>query len=173
MQNRVKDAQSDTRRVAYQNISSLCNGRKTTNLVDWLLSEEAQLFHVKFSDPNFAVPQYNVIIEDNLCFTIVIFNWILPVTHSIYGDDIIDPMCSVNDGVEDVTHYLLSCHLYTHDSIELLNSVSRITETNVSDLEKEALVKLLLYGNEKKYSFDKNRKILLCTIIFIKNSNRF
>ena len=83
-------------------------------------------------------------------------------------DDTIDPMCSVNDGVEDVTHYLLSCHLYTHDRIELLNSVSRITETNVSDLEKETLVKLLLYGNEKKYSFDKNRKILLALSFLLK-----
>ena len=88
-------------------------------------------------------------------------------------DDTIDPMCSANDGVEDVTHFLLSCHLYMHDRIELLNSVSRITGTNVADLEKEALVKLLLYGNEKKYSFDINRKILLSTITFIKNSNRF
>ena len=87
--------------------------------------------------------------------------------------DTIDPMCSVNDGVEDVTHFLLSCHLYTHDRIDLLNSVSRITETNVADFENEALVKLLRYGNEKKYSFDTNRMILLSTIIFIKNSNRF
>ena len=56
-------------------------------------------------------------------------------------------MCSVNDGIEDVTHFLLSCNLYTHDRIDLLNSVSCITETNVADLENEALVKLLLYGN--------------------------
>ena len=87
--------------------------------------------------------------------------------------DTIDPMCSVNDGVEYVTHFLLPCHLYTHGRIDLLNSVSRITETNVADLENEALVKFLLYGNEKKYSFDTNRMILLSTIIFIKNSNRF
>ena len=88
--------------------------------------------------------------------------------------DTIDPMCSVNDVVEDVTHFLLSCHLYTHNRIDLLYSVvSRITETNVADLENEAFVKLLLYGNEKKYSFDTNRMILLSTIIFIKNSNRY
>ena len=82
----------------------------------------------------------------------------------------IDPLCSVNDGVDDITHFLLSCHLYMHDRIDLLNSVSRITETNVADLEHEAL---LLYVNEKKYSFDTDRMILLSTIIFINNSNRF
>jgi hypothetical protein len=82
-------------------------------------------------------------------------------------------MRSANDGVEDVTHYLLFCHLYTHIRIELLNSVSRITGTNVADLDNKSLVKLLLYGNKKKYSFVVNRKILLSTITYIKNSNRF
>ena len=87
-------------------------------------------------------------------------------------DEIIDPMCNANDGVEDVTHFLLSCHLYMHIRIEMLNSVSLITGTNVADLDNEALVKLLLYGDENKYTFDINRMILLSTITFIKNSNR-
>ena len=88
-------------------------------------------------------------------------------------DDTIDPMCSANDGVEDVTHLLLSCRLYGHIRTELLNSVSRITGTNVNDLDKQALLKLLLFGNEHKYSFDINKRILLGKITFIKNSNRF
>ena len=75
--------QSDTRRVAYQNISSLCDGLRTANLADWQLSKEAQLNHLKFSDPSFAVPEYH---EENFCFTIAVFNWKLPATHSIYGD---------------------------------------------------------------------------------------
>ena len=37
-------------------------------------------------------------------------------------DDTIDPMCSANDGVDDVTHFLLSCQLYGHIRIELLNT---------------------------------------------------
>ena len=45
--------------------------------------------------------------------------------------------------------------------------------TNVTNLEIEAPAKLLLYGNEKKYSIDINRKILLCYINFVPNSNRF
>ena len=78
-------------------------------------------------------------------------------------DDTIDPMCSANDGVEDVTHLLLSCQLYAHIRIELLNSVSRITGTNINDRDKQALVKLLLLGNEHKYSFIINKRILLST----------
>ena len=95
-------------------------------------------------------------------------------------NDTIDPMCSANDGVEDVTHFLLSCHLYSHIRIELSNSVSHTIwtnlanlGTNLANLGNEALVKLLLYGNEKKYSIDINRKILLSTINFIKTSQRF
>ena len=52
--------------------------------------------------------------------------------------DTIHPMCFTSDGVEDVTHFLLSCQLM-HIRIELLNSVSRITETNVSDLDKYSI----------------------------------
>ena len=87
-------------------------------------------------------------------------------------DDTIDPMCSANAGVEDVTHFLLSCQLYGHIRIELLNSVSRISGTNVNDLDKQALAKLLLFGNEHKYSFVINKRILLSTITFIINNNR-
>ena len=71
-----------------------------------------------------------------------------------------------NDGVEGTTYFLLPCHLYTHIRIGLLNSVSRIARTNVTNLENEALAKLLLYDNEKKYSIDINRKILLSDINF-------
>ena len=39
-------------------------------------------------------------------------------------DDTIDPMLSASDGIEDATHFLLSCQLYTHIRIGLLNSVS-------------------------------------------------
>ena len=87
-------------------------------------------------------------------------------------DDTIDPMCSANDGVEDVTHFLLSCQLYGHIRFELLNSVSRITRANVNDHDKQAVVKLLLFGNEHKYSFVINKRILLSTITFIKNITR-
>ena len=87
-------------------------------------------------------------------------------------DDTIDPMCRANDGIEDVTHFLLSCQIYTHIRIDLLNNVCRLTGRNVTDLDKQILVKLLHYGNEKKYSFDINKRILLSTITYIKNSHR-
>ena len=65
-------------------------------------------------------------------------------------DGTIDSVCSANDGIEDATHFLLSCKLYTHIRIELLNSVCRLTGTNVTDLDQQALVKLLLFGNVEK-----------------------
>ena len=63
------------------------HGLKTANLADWQLSEENEFIYLKFSDPSFAVPKSSVIIEENFCFTIAIFNWKLPITHSIYGDN--------------------------------------------------------------------------------------
>ena len=85
--NIVQEGQSDTRRVTHQNIASLRHGLKTANLADWQLSEENELIYLNFSDPSFAVPKYSVIIKENFCFTIAIFNWKLPITHSIYGDN--------------------------------------------------------------------------------------
>ena len=76
-------------------------------------------------------------------------------------------MCSACDDIEDVTHFLLFCQIYTHIRIDLP------TGRNVSDLDKQVLVKLLLFGNEKKYSFNTNKRILLSTITYIKNSHRF
>ena len=55
-------------------------------------------------------------------------------------DNTIDPMCSANYGIEDATHFLLSCQLYTHIRIELLNRVCRLTGTNVTDLDKHELL---------------------------------
>lgn len=40
--------------------------------------------------------------------------------------DIIDPMYSMNDGIEDMEHYLLSCHLYDVQSRDLRDSVNTI-----------------------------------------------
>ena len=59
-------------------------------------------------------------------------------------------MCSANDGTEDATHFMLPCQLYTHIRIELLNSVCRLTGTNVTDLDQQAIVKLLLFRNVEK-----------------------
>ena len=82
-------------------------------------------------------------------------------------------MCSVNDGIEDATHLLLSCQLYTDIRIGRMNSVCCLAGTNVTDLDKQALVKLLLFGNVEKYSFGTNKRILLSTITYVKNSNHF
>ena len=64
--------------------------------------------------------------------------------------NIIGPICSTNigagddNGAGDATHFLLCCHLYMHIIIELLNIVSHITQTDVANLGKEALIELLL-----------------------------
>ena len=46
--------------------------------------------------------------------------------------------------------------------------VCRLTGTNVTNLDKQALAKHLLFLNVEKYSFDTNKRILLSTITYIK-----
>ena len=83
-----------------------------------------------------------------------------------------DPMCKVNDGVEDAEHFLLNCHEYTQIRNTLVNNVSKKINADVLAFNPKALVKLLLYGN-KRYTNDVNTYILNQTITFIKNSKRF
>ena len=48
-----------------------------------------------------------------------------------------DPLCSINDGIEDTEHFLLLCHAYDEDRRDLLNSVNSILQhhglTNLSN----------------------------------------
>ena len=50
--------------------------------------------------------------------------------HSFTHDfsDALDPLCPLNDGIEDTKHFLLLCHAYDEDRNDLLNSVDAILQ---------------------------------------------
>ena len=76
-----------------------------------------------------------------------------------------------NQGIEDTRHFLLSCPFYTVQRVTLVTSVKEILlKANLIHLEDQ--LKLYLYGDNSINNAD-NKKILLSTIKYIKETQRF
>ena len=78
-------------------------------------------------------------------------------------------LCS--DGIEDINHFLFLCPLFTAQRATLASSVIEILQKyNLNRLGNQS--NLYLYGHQT-VNFADNRKILLSTIKFIKETRRF
>ena len=79
--------------------------------------------------------------------------------------------CLCKTGVEDTRHYLFHCPFYARHRATLASSVINVLEqknlNHLADSEP-----LYLYG-DKTLTFEENRTIILATIHYIKNTNRF
>ena len=78
--------------------------------------------------------------------------------------------CLCREGVENTSHFFLSCPFYTIHREILLKTVSDILTNN--NIESENLLSIFLYGNNS-LGLQDNTSILSATLTFIKNSNRF
>ena len=80
-------------------------------------------------------------------------------------------ICQCNHGVEDTKHFLFSCSSYVTQRAALMNNVNEILQNNnLNNLGNQ--FQLYLYGH-RSINHSDNRKILLSTIKFIKNTRRF
>ena len=87
-----------------------------------------------------------------------------------FADTLFD-MCSCNQGVEDVRHFFLQCPLYNTHRAVLTTNVNEIINRN-NLVIPDSYETLLLYGHSSLQSSE-NRRILLETLKYIKNSLRF
>ena len=79
--------------------------------------------------------------------------------------------CSCDEGVEDTRHFLLFCPCYAAQRATLISSVNEILQrNNLPPFENQ--LNLLLYGNDS-ITYADNRKILIATLKFIKDTHRF
>ena len=85
--------------------------------------------------------------------------------------DTINPLCPCSLEPETTTHFLLHCRNYSNLCTTLMSDLYSIDPSRIVTNETN-LVQLLLFGNSK-YDFETNRKILLTTIKYLKNSLRF
>ena len=85
----------------------------------------------------------------------------------------INPLCPINEGVEDTEHFLLHCHSYQLQRNSLLSRVqSVLLSCDLSDLSNVELVSILLCGDER-LNFESNKIIIKPILDFIESSKRF
>ena len=75
--------------------------------------------------------------------------------------DILNPLCPCSIETETTAHYFLRCHFYNASRSALMN-----------ELNENKFIDLILYGSDK-FDDKKNHNILMSTIKFIKDSQRF
>ena len=81
--------------------------------------------------------------------------------------------CSCKMDAESTVHFLLHCPNYTIHRKVLYGNVNPILLAYKTQfLVDNLLVQLLLYG-DKKFKLEENQSILIATIKFIRDTNRF
>ena len=85
--------------------------------------------------------------------------------------DILNPLCPCSIETETTAHYFLRCHFYNVNRFALMNELNEIY-SSFSTLNENKFIDLILYGSDK-FDDKKNHNILMSTIKFIKDSQRF
>ena len=83
----------------------------------------------------------------------------------------LNPLCSCSIEAETTMHYFRFCHFYNSNRTTLINDLENIP-TAFSTVSDNSLISLYLHG-DGKFDDTKNRKILMSTIRFIQDSQRF
>ena len=87
--------------------------------------------------------------------------------------DTVNPMCQVNDGIEDTEHFLLLCNSFSEHRRNLLSGLNDVLEaykhSNTSDIN---MLQLFLYVS-KHLPLEANKLILNLTITYISETKRF
>ena len=82
--------------------------------------------------------------------------------------DILNPLCPCSIEAETTAHYFLRCYFYNGNRSTLMNELN----SSFSTLNENNFIDLILYGSDK-FEDKKNHNIFMCTIKFIKGSQRF
>ena len=78
-------------------------------------------------------------------------------------------LCSLEN--ESTAHFFLSCRYYDNIHITLMNELNDI-DNSITSRQPNELLQIILYG-DCKFKDNVNKRILIATIQFIKNSSRF
>ena len=89
-------------------------------------------------------------------------------------EDTISPMCSCNTEIESNEHFLLRCHFYSSQRLELFNKLNKIN-SSFFKLSAKDQVNILLYGysSKKKKTISLNEDIIKLVINILIESGRF
>ena len=85
--------------------------------------------------------------------------------------DTLNPLCSCSLETESTAHFFLRCRYYSNIRINLMNELNDI-DNSITLRQANELLRIILYG-DCNFKDNVNKRILIATIQFIKNSNRF
>ena len=85
--------------------------------------------------------------------------------------DILNPLCPCSIETETTAHYFLRCHFYNANRSALMNELNEV-DTSFSTLNENKFIHLIFYGSDK-FDDKKNHNILMSTIKFFKDSQKF
>ena len=81
-------------------------------------------------------------------------------------------MCACGSEVETTEHFLLRCHLYSPQRLELFENLEKV-DSSFLNLKVKEKVSYLLYGSQSAASKCSNHGILKFVIKYIKEIVRF
>ena len=86
--------------------------------------------------------------------------------------DTINAMCAYGSELETTEHFLLLCHLYSPQRLELFENLEKI-DSSFLNLNVKDKVIFLSYGSQSATSKSSNHEILKFVINYIKETGRF
>ena len=81
-------------------------------------------------------------------------------------------MCACGSEVEATEHFLLQCHLYSPQRLELFENLEKV-DSCFLNLNVKDKVSFLLYGSQSVTSRSSNHEILKFVIYYIQETGRF
>ena len=81
-------------------------------------------------------------------------------------------MCACGSEVETTQRFLLRCHLYSPQGLELFQNLEKV-DSSFLNLNVKDKVSFLLYGSQSAPSKSSNHEILKFVINYIKETGRF
>ena len=81
-------------------------------------------------------------------------------------------MCGCNAEIEDTKYFLLRCHFYSIQRLELFNNINKV-DPSFTQLDIKEQVNILLFGYPPNKSNALNQGIIKFIINFIRKSGRF
>ena len=86
--------------------------------------------------------------------------------------DMINPMCAWGADVETTEHFLLRCHFYSTQRLELFDNLAR-AKPDFKKLSDKDQVSFMLYGSKTNTSENFNQNIIKIIIKYLKETGRF
>ena len=86
--------------------------------------------------------------------------------------DTINPMCACGADVEITEHFLLRCHFYSTQGLELFDNLERANPA-FKNLRDKGKVSFISYGSKTITSENFNQNIIKTIIKYLKKNGRF